>query len=52
MQAQMNFTSLKGIDFTSCEIEGIGVNVADVKGARVSTIQAISISSILGLIIK
>ena len=48
----MNYTSLKGIDLTSCNIEGMGVNIADVKGARVTTTQAISLSSILGLIIK
>jgi len=52
LQAQMNFTSLKGIDFTSCDIEGIGVNIADVKGARVTSMQAVSLSAILGLIIK
>jgi hypothetical protein len=48
----MNFTSLKGIDFTSCDIEGMGVNIEDVRGAKVTTIQAISVSAILGLIIK
>ena len=48
----MNFTSIKGIDVTSCDIEGMGVNIVDLKGAKVTTIQAISLSAILGLIIK
>jgi uncharacterized protein YjbI with pentapeptide repeats len=51
-QAQMNFTNLKGIDFTSCDIEGIGVNITDINGAIVNAIQAVSLSTILGLIVK
>ncbi|MBZ9633487.1 pentapeptide repeat-containing protein [Clostridium sp. FP1] len=52
LQSQMNFTNLKKIDFTSCNIESIGANIADFEGARVTTMQAISISAILGLIIE
>ena len=48
----MNFTSLKGIDFTSCDIEGIGANIADVNGAIVTAVQALSLSTMLGLIVK
>ena len=48
----MNFTKLKGIDFTSCDIDGIGVNIADVNGAEVNPTQAVSLSAILGLIVK
>lgn len=52
LQAQMHFTNLKGIDFTSCDIDGIGINIPDVKGAIVTTMQAVSLSTLLGLIVK
>ena len=52
IQAQMNFTNLKGIDFTSCDIEGIGVNITDINGAIVNAMQAVSLSTLLGLIVK
>lgn len=48
----MNFTNLKGIDFTSCDIEDMGVNITDVNGAIVTTMQAVSLSTILGLVVK
>ena len=48
----MNFSNLKGIDFTSCDIEGIGVNISDVNGAVVNTMQAAALSALLGLIVK
>lgn len=48
----MNFSNLKGIDFTSCDIEGLGVNITDVNGAVVNPMQAVSLSALLGLIIK
>jgi uncharacterized protein YjbI with pentapeptide repeats len=51
-QAQMNFTNLKGIDFTSCDIEGMGVNITDVNGVIVNAMQAVSLSALLGLIVK
>jgi len=52
LQAQMNFTNLKGIDFTSCDIEGIGVNINDINGAIVNPMQAVSLSTLLGIIVK
>ena len=48
----MNFTNLKGIDFTSSDIEGMGVNIADVNGIIVTPMQAVSLSTLLGLIVK
>ena len=48
----MNFTNLKGIDFTSCDIEGLGVNIADVNGAIVNSLQAAALAALLGLVIK
>jgi hypothetical protein len=43
---------LKGIDFSSCELDGFAARVEDVRGAVVSTAQAISLTSLLGLVIK
>jgi len=48
----MNFTNLKGIDFTGCDIEGLGVNITDVNGAIVNATQAVSLSALLGIIVK
>jgi len=45
-------TSLNNIDFSSCEIQGIGVNIKDLKGLKVNDIQALELSKILGIIIK
>ncbi len=52
LQSQMNFTNLKGIDFTSCDIEGIGVNINDINGVIVTAMQAVALSSLLGLVVK
>ena len=38
--------------FSSCEIQGIGVNIKDLKGLKVNDIQALELSKILGIIIK
>lgn len=51
-QAQMSGTKLKGIDFSSSNIEGIGVRLEDLAGAIVSPLQAVAISRKLGLVIK
>jgi uncharacterized protein YjbI with pentapeptide repeats len=51
-QSQMSGTKLKGIDFSNCEIEGMGVRIEDLYGAIVSPIQAISLSKLLGIVVK
>ena len=51
-QSQLNFTKLKGIEFTTCNIETLGVNIQDVNGVIVNSIQALSLSTLLGLVIK
>ncbi len=51
-ECQMAGTKLKDIDLTSCNIEGIGIRIEDLKGAIVSPIQAVSLSSLMGIVIK
>jgi len=50
--AEMAGTKLKGIDFRSSEIEGLSVRIEDIYGAIVSLMQAVSLSKLLGIIIK
>ncbi|MDF2882300.1 MAG: hypothetical protein K0R54_2857 [Clostridiaceae bacterium] len=52
IQCQMCGTKLKGIDFSSCQIDGMGAKAEDVYGAVVSIDQAASLSALLGLVIK
>ena len=48
---QMNGTKLKGIDLSTSEIDGMGVRVDDLNEVRVTKLQAIELSTLLGLII-
>jgi uncharacterized protein YjbI with pentapeptide repeats len=50
--SQMCGTSLSGIDFSTSNIEGLGIRVEDIKGVIVSPIQAVDLSKLLGIIIK
>ena len=50
--AEMAGTKLKDIDFRDSEIEGIGVRIEDLYGAIVSPMQAVSLSRLLGIIVK
>lgn len=50
--SQIFGTKLEGLDFSNCEIEGMGVRIEDLYGAIVSPIQAVSLSKLMGLIIK
>ena len=43
---------LKGIDFSNCELEGICVRIEDLFRGIVSLMQTVSISSLLGIIVK
>jgi len=40
------------VDLSSCDIEGIGAGIEDVKGAIVSPAQAILLAGLLGIIIE
>lgn len=51
-ECQMSGTKLKDIDLTSCDIEGISVRIEDLKGAIVSPIQAVSLSKLMGVIVR
>ena len=52
VESEFSHTSLKGIDFSNSHIEGIRVNLPDIRGAIVNTMQAIDLTSLLGLTIK
>lgn len=52
LNSQFFKTNLSNIDFTTCNIEGIIVDIKDVKGMIVNEIQAISLAKLLGIIIK
>lgn len=43
---------VKGIDFTSCDIEGLIGEVRDLYGIIVTPMQALSLSKIMGIVIK
>lgn len=52
IRAQMSGAKLKGIDFTTCEIDGVGIRLEDLKGMIVSPVQAMELSRLMGLVIK
>ena len=45
-------TSLKGIDMRTCTLEGLMVNLPDLRGMIVTPVQAAVLASLLGLIVK
>ena len=47
-----NKTFLGKMDLTTCEISGIDVDIPNVYGTTVTTIQALELSRLLGLNIK
>ena len=47
--ASFQKTPLTGIDFTSCRIDGLAVTLPDLHGLRVSALQAVGLSRLLGL---
>jgi uncharacterized protein YjbI with pentapeptide repeats len=51
-ECQMSGATLHNMDLSSCDIEGLGVRIEDVKGAIVSPVQAVSLAHLFGLIIK
>tara|TARA_B100000965_G_scaffold345281_1_gene315967 strand:+ start:105 stop:761 length:657 start_codon:yes stop_codon:yes gene_type:complete len=50
--SQMSGTSLAGIDLSSCNVEGLGIRIEDVKGAIISPLQAVDFAKLLGMEIK
>ena len=51
-QCQMSGTKLKDIDFTSCNVDGIGARIDNLRGAIFSPVQAVSLSKLMGIIIR
>ncbi len=51
-QAQLFKTNLNKIDFRTCDIEGITVDIGDLKGMIVNEFQAINLAKLLGIVIK
>lgn len=49
---QFSGTKLKGVDMSTCDISNIGVGIDEIRGACVSSLQAVSLSTLLGLKIK
>ena len=47
-----NKTILNKIDFTTCEIEGISVEISDIRGAIVTPIQGLDLTRLIGLVIQ
>lgn len=47
-----NGTSLSKIDFTTCDINGINVDIKDLRGAIVTPMQGLELTRLLGLEIK
>lgn len=45
-------TTLNGIDFRTSQIEGIVVQIEDVKGCTVTPMQAVDLAELMGLIVK
>lgn len=51
-RAQMSGVSLDGIDFTSCDIDGLGARPEDLRGAVFTPEQAVTAAKILGVQIR
>ncbi|WP_187389319.1 pentapeptide repeat-containing protein [Acetobacterium wieringae] len=45
-------TPLKGLDFTSCQIDGLIVSIEALSGAVVTTFQAAELAKLMGLIVR
>ena len=43
---------MKGIDMTTCTLDGILVNLPDLRGMIVSPMQAMDLAKLLGLVVK
>ena len=52
IRADFRETKLNQVDFSTCDISEIMVNIEDLRGLIVTSYQAITLSTILGLKIK
>ena len=50
--AYLNKTNLNKIDFTTCDITGIDVEIEDLEGVIVNTIQALDLTRLMKIIVK
>lgn len=44
-------TKLKGVDLSTCDIEGINVKLEELRGIKVTPIQAVEFSKMLGVVV-
>ncbi|GAU78322.1 pentapeptide repeat-containing protein [Fusibacter sp. 3D3] len=51
-ESQCSGAKLNGLDFRTCDIEGLGARIEDLKGIVITAVQAVSIARILGVVIK
>jgi uncharacterized protein YjbI with pentapeptide repeats len=51
-RASLFRTPMKGIDMTTCTLDGILVNLPDLRGMIVSPTQAMNLAKLLGLVVK
>ena len=51
-RAEIRETSLKGLDVTSCDIEGVAVDLPSLRGLKVNREQAMGLAALLGLVIE
>ena len=51
-RAQIFDTSLKNVDLSDCNIEGIAVSLQDIKGATINQFQAIDLLYLIGVKVK
>lgn len=52
IEADFSHTSLSGIDLRTCRINGLILNVSDLRGAIVTSLQAMDLLPLLGVVIK
>ena len=45
-------TPMKGLDLTTCTLDGVLVNLPDLRGMIVTPLQAAELAKLLGLVVK
>ncbi|MNH40680.1 hypothetical protein D3C79_1020360 [compost metagenome] len=51
-QAQLSQTKLGGIDISSCEFNGLGASIEDLRRCVISPAQAITLATMFGLVVN
>ena len=51
-RAEIHETAMKGMNVTSCEIDGIMADAASIRGMTVTQEQAVQLAALLGLIVQ